>query len=435
MFGLIFNCLECFDHNRALILPAQEIATWPPDEIAFLKKVGILAKAAPARITECPGCEELCSMEVMIYSVREDKPAFLFISCDKRDDIGFISITPSVLGQWQINVSKFAGLLSASFGRDKPREIIPQQAFYLGLHAIKGKRRSVIFVIHHKILDADSGENPFDGYPYPVFLVAAGLKKPQTLKQGRVAVPLQSLIISSDSEPLLLDMNGLEYLISDSEDHELKGSICRQEILKDNIFRRVGPVWMLRYDGKTINLNHLKGLLYISYLLGSPYQEYHVAELIWSEELRVSETSLYDKLRTDELSSHENPRCDKRLSLGSGKISTPETIQNYKNRIREIDNELLKVEQNNDSFWKQKLIEEKKIIAKELRQTFGGGGRLRDFSDETKKQAKAVSEAIRRSMKKIQTNHPSLWRHLYSTINSGEILSYTPDTDTSWITI
>jgi hypothetical protein len=67
MFGLIFSCLEYFDYNRALILSAKEIGTWPLDEIAFLKKVGILTKAAPAKIAECPGCEELCSMEVMIY--------------------------------------------------------------------------------------------------------------------------------------------------------------------------------------------------------------------------------------------------------------------------------------------------------------------------------------------------------------------------------
>jgi hypothetical protein len=60
---------------------------------------------------------------------------------------------------------------------------------------------------------------------------------------------------------------------------------------------------------------------------------------------------------------------------------------------------------------------------------------LKKNPDETRRQAKAVSEAISRTLKVIDKNHPALWRHLFNSINRGEYLSYTPDTETSWVTI
>jgi hypothetical protein len=171
-------------------------------------------------------------------------------------------------------------------------------------------------------------------------------------------------------------------------------------------------MWTLSYNGKTKHFKPSKGLLYISYLLGSPFQEYHVAELV---------------------RAFENPEQEV-LSFSAGEVSSKETVSNYRKRLLEIRTELSEAEEAGDPLLKKELEEEKEAHKKQLLQAVGMGGKLKKNPDETRRQANAVSEAISRSLKVIDKNHPALRQHLFNAINRGEYLSYTPDTATSWIT-
>ena len=179
----------------------------------------------------------------------------------------------------------------------------------------------------------------------------------------------------------------------------------------DNICRLEGEVWTICYEGIKKAMKHSKGLIYISYLLGSPFQQFYVMELV---------------------KAAETPEKDF-LSFSSGEVSTIKTITNYRKRLLKIQAEM--ANEIYDPLVKKELLNEQKELKKQLLQAVGMGGRLKKNPTEISRNTNAVSEAIRRSIKSINKIHPPLWRHLYSFVNRGEYLSYTPEKDPSWITI
>jgi hypothetical protein len=414
MFELILKHFTAIGQEaEAEILSAEQLDAWPRKEVAACKRLGLLRKAAPAKIIECPGCEDACLMQVNTYPAQDCRPARIFVACDKREDTGRILINPADLEQWQIDVSHFASLLASALGSDHtPDEIIPLQAFYLGTLTIGGKRRSAFFIANEGILNDALESELFRQYAQPFFLIPAGLHGQQEMNQGQAILSLRQLLLLSDKNSLTFDWKTLEYLISEEDSRKAAAASAGNNEKEENIFRRDGQVWTLCYDGVKKHFNQSKGLLYISYLLGSPFQEYHVAELV---------------------KAFENP--EEVLSFSSGEISTKETVANYRKRLSTIRAELEGAEETGDHLLKKELQAEKEALEKQLLQAVGMGGKLRKNPDETKRQANAVSEAISRSLKIMEKIHPALRQHLFNAINRGEYLSYTPETDISWITI
>jgi hypothetical protein len=414
MFELILNRFAAIGRDGAEILSTEELAAWPQGDVAVLKRLNLLKKAAPAKIIECTGCEEACLMPVNVYPTQNGRAARIFIACDKREDTGRILIDPADLEQWQIDVGRFVSLLASALGTDYvPDEIVTKQVFYLGALAINRKRRSAIFIANKEMLNSALESDLFRQYAHPFFLVAAGLHGPQEMKQGQTILSLRQLLLFSDNNSLSFDWETLEHLISKDDARYAAVTATGKNVSEENIFRREGQMWTFCYNGMTKHFKHSKGLLYISYLLGSPFQEYHVAELVNAAETPEKEV----------------------LSFSSGKVSTKETVANYRKRLSDIRDELAKADETGDLLLKKELLKEKQALEKQLLQAVGMGGKLKKNPDETRRQANAVSEAITRSLKTIYKNHPSLWQHLFNAINRGEYLSYTPETDISWITI
>ncbi|MBA3017250.1 hypothetical protein KKG29_05805 [Patescibacteria group bacterium] len=413
MFELILNRFAAIGREGTEILSSEVLAAWPQGEVAELKRLNLLKKAAPAKIIECTGCEEACLMPVNVYPTQDGRAARIFIACDKREDTGRILIEPSDLEQWQIDVGRFVSLLASALGADYvPDEIVLNQAYYLGTLTINRKRRSAIFVANNEALNSALEDGLFEQYSHPFFLVAADLHSFQEIKQGAI-LSLRQLLIFPDNDSLSFDCEMLEHLISKDDARNAAAKATGKNISDENIFRKEGQMWTLCYGGVTKYLKHSKGLLYISYLLGSPFQEYHVAELV-----KVAETPGKEV-----------------LSFSSGEVSTKETVANYRKRLTDIHNELAEADETEDLLLKKELLKEKQGLEKQLLQAVGMGGKLKKNPDETKRQANAVSEAITRSLKTIDKNHHSLWQHLLNAINRGEYLSYAPETDISWITI
>lgn len=415
MFEKFFSRFINMPKEGPAVFSAEQLETWPQEEVASLKKLGFLKKAAPAKTVECPGCENGCLMPVNVYPAQEVRPARLFVACDKRDDTGRVLIESKALEQWQIDIPRFTSLLASALGIDQaPDEILPQQAYYLGALTINQKRRSAFFVVNEAILNYALESDLFGRYGQPFFFVPAGGKGKQEIKHAQTIIFLRHLLLSSDTNSLSLDFSMLEQLIFEGDSRRVVAAISAGEkVTERNIFRREGQMWTLCYGGVTKHFKHSKGLLYISYLLGSPFQEYHVAELV-----KVA----------------ENPGKEV-LSFSASEVSTKKTIENYRKRLSEIRAELSDADDTGDPLLKKELHEEKQAVEQQILQAVGLAGKLRKHPDETKRQANAVSEAISRSLKVIRKSHPSLQRHLFNAINRGEYLSYIPETNISWITM
>ena len=112
----IIELLNFLDSNfdtgipEALLISNDMIESWVNSEV--LKKHGII-KSVPfssvsSSIITCPGCEEACLMPVEVIPGTDVRPARIFIACDKRDDVGRISIDKNALKKWQIDVEQLA---------------------------------------------------------------------------------------------------------------------------------------------------------------------------------------------------------------------------------------------------------------------------------------------------------------------------------------
>lgn len=160
---------------------ADEIAEWPAGAFDTLTAVGLLAPAPPARMLTCLGCEQHCPMSVEVIPAQEQLPARTFIACDKRDDIGRVSVDAARLRQWQLSGSTLAKVVTKLLDFDRPPERNPASGSWL-LGSVNGdKHRAQVTLIF------DSG----------VALVVAGhrvsLADVLTLSCGTLAVDRSEL--------------------------------------------------------------------------------------------------------------------------------------------------------------------------------------------------------------------------------------------------
>jgi len=101
--------------------------------------------------------------------------------------------------------------------------------------------------------------------------------------------------------------------------------------------------------------------------------------------------------------------------------------RSYRNRLESIESELRQAEKNNDAGQWEKLTAEKEEIFNELKAATGLGGRHREFASNEGKARKAVTAAIKRALKAIESHNPELAKHLYERIKSGGSCSYSSD--------
>lgn len=112
--------IELLDRVTALqgapaLISTNELAQWPCETVTAMKAQKLITRARPASSAACPGCEEECVMPVHTIPQPTGDPA-LFIVCDKRDDIGRISVPTSCLERWQASGDSISDLLAGSLG-------------------------------------------------------------------------------------------------------------------------------------------------------------------------------------------------------------------------------------------------------------------------------------------------------------------------------
>ena len=112
--GLLEHILErlCRADSREEIFGADEVAQWPESALEVLVKSGLLGRAEPAQVIECDGCERNCFMPVHVRPAEANRPARVFISCDKPEDVGRVPVELGRLTQWRITGGMLAGAVA-----------------------------------------------------------------------------------------------------------------------------------------------------------------------------------------------------------------------------------------------------------------------------------------------------------------------------------
>jgi hypothetical protein len=178
------------------------------------------------------------------------------------------------------------------------------------------------------------------------------------------------------------------------------------------IFQNQGKTWLVVFDGVPKSVSHTVGMTYIRQLLQCPGLDMHAAAL-----------------RGAVAGEETTP------TLGSaGEVLDAQALREYKERIAEIDEELVEAESNNDLGRKNSLNEEREALYAEVGRATGLHGKTREASSDRERARQAVSAAIHRALRAIKREHEPLWQHLRNSLKTGEFLSYRPERPTPWIT-
>lgn len=184
-------------------------------------------------------------------------------------------------------------------------------------------------------------------------------------------------------------------------DEPLELNTAKEEL---NTFRNEGDLWQLSFEGECIQIPSIKGFTDIAHLLSQPTQEIHCSNLMGSP---VSYDSGQDVL--DEKAKKE-----------------------YKQRIVYLQEELYESEEMNDQSRVESINTELDQLVEHLSKSYGLAGKSRKLGSTAEKARSAVTWRIRNAIKKIESVHPQLARHLSKSIHTGTFCSYSPEKETIW---
>jgi hypothetical protein len=167
-------------------------------------------------------------------------------------------------------------------------------------------------------------------------------------------------------------------------------------------------VWSVGPAGDARLLPDMKGLHYLRALLQRP---------------RVELTAL-------EMSAMAAAHGTIVAEPGTGERLDRRALTAYRNRLREIDEELDEAQSWNDPARAERVEAEREALLRELAGAAGLGGRARTMGGTAERARVAVRKAIAAALARIDAEDPAMARLLRRTVHTGSACRYEPDPDT-----
>ncbi len=122
---------------------------------------------------------------------------------------------------------------------------------------------------------------------------------------------------------------------------------------------------------------------------------------------------------------------------GLGEVADKKALAAYRDRLRDLDDEIAESEEWNDSGRLDTLRRERQALLAELARATGLGGRARTTGSSQERARVAVRKAITAAVERIGTVDEPLARHLRSCIRTGLTCSYEPGIDAApdWVLV
>ncbi|WP_411081528.1 AAA family ATPase [Streptomyces sp. cmx-18-6] len=176
-------------------------------------------------------------------------------------------------------------------------------------------------------------------------------------------------------------------------------------------FRRNGPVWELRWDGRTVHVPDAKGLRDLHSLLGLPGADVPAVELLAPEGGSVVVAA---------------------GQLGGDPVLDEEAKRRYKEHLARLDAEIDRAAARDDTQRVEAYDRERQALLDQLRTAAGLGGRTRRLGDQTERARKTVTARIRDTLRKLDSLHPELAAHLRESVTTGTTCAYRPGRTPDW---
>lgn len=171
------------------------------------------------------------------------------------------------------------------------------------------------------------------------------------------------------------------------------------------LLRRHGRTWQITFNGQQATLPHSKGIADLAVLLAKPGRDIHVLDLYGSPD----------------------------RSGPAGKLADRRALDAYRQRLRQLDDEIEHAVENHDLGRQTSLDQEKQALLTELRRVARPGNQSRQFASYPAERArKAVAARLRDTIRKLRTDLPDLAVHLDQAIATGTYCRYRAGPDDAW---
>lgn len=205
-----------------------------------------------------------------------------------------------------------------------------------------------------------------------------------------------------------------------------------QEQIPDNVFRRCGGAWQVRFKGqKAFTVLPWLGASYIHYLLVAPNEPRPVVDIVCSTAIDICDQAISTKEAIDQgLQSASNPML---ASLGD--ISDWDAIKQYREKARDLLSGIERARaENNDALVQQYEKDMKAIVAK-INEAVGIGGKLKQAKDKRKNLRDSFRNNVKRIiLRQIKATDSALAAHLTKAIIYGNASRYVPEDGLVWET-
>jgi hypothetical protein len=167
-----------------------------------------------------------------------------------------------------------------------------------------------------------------------------------------------------------------------------------------NVFRRDGEFRLVLYESDVFRLKETVGLGYLAKLLANPGREIHALDLVGSNVALASD---------------------------AGPLLDAEARRAYRQRIRELTDDLAETESANDPGRTARHRDELAFLRTEMAAGEGLAGRERPSASTSERARQAATKALKSALGRIARESPALARHLASTVRTGTYCRYDPD--------
>ena len=214
--------------------------------------------------------------------------------------------------------------------------------------------------------------------------------------------------------------------------------LLSQEALNEepeNIFRKCGDAWEVRFDGgeKFLLTGVDTGARYLHYLLNNPDGVLTAFEIINKfslEPANIMELDLLDD-PDDFLSGYT---VGSSPNLTSIPIADRQAIKKYRSELKLLYEEKEKAVSSGNNVKAVQMQKEIEAITRALKASCGPTGQLRYMHDSGTKAANALRNAINRTIDKISLHDIAFAEHLKASIKCGRVPSYAAEPLLSWST-
>jgi nucleoside-triphosphatase THEP1 len=194
----------------------------------------------------------------------------------------------------------------------------------------------------------------------------------------------------------------IDALIAHSDGENSTGSAAPER----NQFRREGDTWSLVFRGRRCSARNTKGIHDLARLLAQPGREMTALDLA----APLGQPPLGDL----------------------GDTVDAQARAAYRARLAELGVELDEAEAAGDDERSARAGAERDALVQQLANAYGLGGRGRRSGAAAERARTAVTARVRDAIRKIETLHPDLGRHLARSVRTGTFCCYDPDPLIHW---